>query len=79
MVGAARAPTRNCGSTHCRRLALTNSSRCCWGTTRALPPLKPLLIARTQGNPFFLEESVRTLVETGVLVGDTVAIGWGSL
>jgi predicted ATPase len=27
------------------------------------------LIARTEGNPFFLEESVRTLVETGVLVG----------
>jgi predicted ATPase len=33
-------------------------------------PLKPLLIARTEGNPFFLEESVRTLVETGVLVGE---------
>ena len=29
-----------------------------------------MLIARTQGNPFFLEESVRTLVETGVLVGE---------
>src|SRR6516225_8881368 len=29
-----------------------------------------LLIARTEGNPFFLEESVRTLVETGVLVGE---------
>jgi hypothetical protein len=28
-----------------------------------------LLIARTEGNPFFLEESVRTLVETGLLVG----------
>jgi tetratricopeptide (TPR) repeat protein len=28
------------------------------------------LIARTQGNPFFLEESVRTLVETGVLTGE---------
>jgi len=28
-----------------------------------------LLIARTAANPFFLEESVRTLVETGVLVG----------
>jgi hypothetical protein len=28
------------------------------------------LIARTEGNPFFLEESVRTLVETGVLVGE---------
>src|SRR5213078_1578603 len=26
-------------------------------------------IARTEGNPFFLEESVRTLVETGALVG----------
>src|SRR5262249_36612747 len=32
--------------------------------------LTQLLIARTQGNPFFLEESVRTLVETGVLVGE---------
>jgi predicted ATPase len=28
------------------------------------------LIARTEGNPFFLEESVRTLVETEVLVGE---------
>jgi predicted ATPase len=28
------------------------------------------LIARTEGNPFFLEESVQTLVETGVLVGE---------
>jgi predicted ATPase len=27
----------------------------------------PLLIERTEGNPFFLEESVRTLVEAGVL------------
>ena len=35
-----------------------------------LQPLARLLIARTQGNPFFLEESVRTLVETGVLVGE---------
>jgi tetratricopeptide (TPR) repeat protein len=34
-----------------------------------LQALKQLLIARTEGNPFFLEESVRTLVETGVLVG----------
>ena len=28
---------------------------------RALQPLKQLLIERTEGNPFFLEESVRTL------------------
>jgi class 3 adenylate cyclase len=39
------------------------------GEDPSLVPLKPLLIARTEGNPFFLEESVRTLVETGVLVG----------
>jgi predicted ATPase len=35
-----------------------------------LQALKQLLIARTEGNPFFLEESVRTLVETGILVGE---------
>jgi class 3 adenylate cyclase/tetratricopeptide (TPR) repeat protein len=39
------------------------------GEDPSLAPLKELLIARTEGNPFFLEESVRTLVETGVLVG----------
>jgi predicted ATPase len=40
------------------------------GDDAGLVPLTQLLIARTQGNPFFLEESVRTLVETGVLVGE---------
>src|SRR5207247_1502839 len=40
------------------------------GQAPSLAPLKRLLIARTEGNPFFLEESVRTLVETGVLVGE---------
>jgi class 3 adenylate cyclase/tetratricopeptide (TPR) repeat protein len=39
------------------------------GDDPSLVPLKPLLSARTEGNPFFLEESVRTLIETGVLVG----------
>jgi class 3 adenylate cyclase/tetratricopeptide (TPR) repeat protein len=39
------------------------------GDDPSLAPLKHLLIARTEGNPFFLEESVRTLVETGELVG----------
>jgi class 3 adenylate cyclase/tetratricopeptide (TPR) repeat protein len=39
------------------------------GDDPGLGPLTQLLIARTEGNPFFLEESVRTLVETGVLVG----------
>jgi tetratricopeptide (TPR) repeat protein len=40
------------------------------GDDPSLAPLKRLLITRTEGNPFFLEESVRTLVETGVLVGE---------
>jgi class 3 adenylate cyclase/tetratricopeptide (TPR) repeat protein len=39
------------------------------GGDRALDPLCALLIQRTQGNPFFLEESILALVETGVLAG----------
>jgi class 3 adenylate cyclase/tetratricopeptide (TPR) repeat protein len=39
------------------------------GGDPSLAPVTPLLIERTEGNPFFLEESVRTLVETGVLIG----------
>jgi class 3 adenylate cyclase/tetratricopeptide (TPR) repeat protein len=39
------------------------------GEDPGLAPLKHLLITRTEGNPFFLEESVRALVETGVLIG----------
>ena len=40
------------------------------GTDSSLAALTPLLIARTEGNPFFLEESVQTLVETQVLAGE---------
>ena len=40
------------------------------GTHPTLDPLKALLTARTEGNPLFLEESVRSLVETGQLVGE---------
>jgi class 3 adenylate cyclase/tetratricopeptide (TPR) repeat protein len=40
------------------------------GTDPGLQPLKDLLIARTEGNPFFLEESVRTLVEAKALAGE---------
>src|SRR5437588_5548896 len=43
------------------------------GDDPSLVPFTPMLIARTAGNPFFLEESVRTLVETGALVGETGA------
>ena len=40
------------------------------GDDESLRPLRPLLVARTEGNPFFLEESIRTLVETRALVGE---------
>jgi tetratricopeptide (TPR) repeat protein len=40
------------------------------GNDPSLDGLKALLIERTQGNPFFLEETVRTLVETGALAGE---------
>jgi tetratricopeptide (TPR) repeat protein len=36
----------------------------------AMTPLKRRLIERTHGNPFFLEESVRALLETGALAGE---------
>jgi predicted ATPase len=39
------------------------------GDDASLAPLVPLLIAHTEGNPFLLEESLRTLVETQALVG----------
>src|SRR5262249_1186627 len=41
-----------------------------FGTDPALAHFRRLLIERTQGNPFFLEESVRVLVETGALKGE---------
>lgn len=40
------------------------------GTDIGLEPLKRFLIEKTGGTPFFLEESVRALVETGVLSGE---------
>jgi len=39
------------------------------GRDPALEPLKALLVGRTGGNPLFLEENVRALVETEALVG----------
>jgi class 3 adenylate cyclase/tetratricopeptide (TPR) repeat protein/DNA-binding XRE family transcriptional regulator len=39
------------------------------GGDESLQRLKQLIVHQTQGNPFFLEESVQTLVETQVLCG----------
>jgi class 3 adenylate cyclase/tetratricopeptide (TPR) repeat protein len=40
------------------------------GTNRNLAALKELLIRRTEGNPFFAEETVRSLAEIAVLTGE---------
>ena len=40
------------------------------GSSPDLVPLKRLLLARTDGNPFFLEESVRALADAAVLLGE---------
>src|SRR5262249_16893916 len=47
------------------------------GADTGLELLKRLLIERTEGNPFFLEESVRALVETGALTGERGAYHLG--
>jgi tetratricopeptide (TPR) repeat protein len=39
------------------------------GEHATLTPLKRLLVERTTGNPFFLEESVRSLAESKALIG----------
>jgi tetratricopeptide (TPR) repeat protein len=49
------------------------------GTGPELADLRRLLIDRTQGNPFFLEESVRALVETRALTGERGAYRLASL
>ena len=60
-------------------------SRCaCWVTTgrgdatgAPLQALKQLILEKTEGTPFFMEEVVQTLAEEGVLGGDTrPATGW---
>ena len=43
------------------------------GEDAELAPLKQILIERSEGNPFYLEESVRMLVETESLAGESGA------
>jgi class 3 adenylate cyclase/tetratricopeptide (TPR) repeat protein len=47
------------------------------GDQPGLHPIRRLLIERTEGNPLFLEESVRALVELEVLVGERGAYRLG--
>src|SRR5262245_6719918 len=70
MVGEARRITPSSASIRCRQRAQRHYYRHFWGVILVSLALKQLLIGRTEGNPFFLEESVRTLLETKVLVGE---------
>src|SRR5262249_49267072 len=40
------------------------------GDAGSLTPLKQRVLVRTQGNPFFMEESVQSLIETGGVLGE---------
>jgi len=58
----------------CRLLALPESSSRALvaslvGAAPDLEPLRAKLVERTDGNPFFIEETVRVMIESGVLVG----------
>jgi class 3 adenylate cyclase/tetratricopeptide (TPR) repeat protein len=48
------------------------------GTDPSVAALKPLLIARTEGRPLFIEESVRMLAENGALIGEPGSYRWDS-
>ena len=52
-------------ATRCRAIMPRN----CWAMMPGWRRLRPRLIDWTEGNPFFLEETIQMLVETGVLVG----------
>jgi DNA-binding winged helix-turn-helix (wHTH) protein/tetratricopeptide (TPR) repeat protein len=47
------------------------------GDEGSLAPLKQRVLMRTQGNPFFVEESVQSLIETGGVVGEPGAYRLG--
>src|SRR6202022_2027303 len=44
------------------------------GDNAELVPLKRVIIEQTEGNPFFMEETVQVLLDEGVLVRDGAAV-----
>src|SRR5262249_18003381 len=43
---------------------------CLLGSDTSVKPLKQLILDKTEGTPFFMEEVVQTLAEEGALVGE---------
>src|SRR5215471_3881281 len=65
--GDRRPTTRNLGST---LWALSRPTRCCQHCSGSLPTWqlsKRLIIERTEGNPFFMEEMYQAMLEDGVI------------
>ncbi|RQR45820.1 hypothetical protein DIE21_30670 [Burkholderia sp. Bp9140] len=66
------------GAAHCSRIRLEPLGpsdaqgllTALLGEDRTLAPLKQLILEKTEGNPFFMEEVVQTLVEEKSLLGD---------
>ncbi len=48
------------------------------GDHSSLQPLKQLILENTEGNPFFMEEVVRTLAEEGIIVGEPAGYRTGT-
>lgn len=44
------------------------------GNEASLQPLKRLIFAKTNGNPFFMEETVQVLLDDGVALLDELAV-----
>jgi tetratricopeptide (TPR) repeat protein len=54
-------------------LSPDNAERVVWsllGNDGSVEPLRKALVERTDGNPFFLEECVRELIDSKILIGD---------
>ncbi len=68
MNGAARPTTRSYGSIRSQKKTPPRCFSRLLGDDAQLDPLKRLIIEKTEGNPFFIEEMVQTLFEDGALV-----------
>ena len=66
--GGRRNPSRSSARSARRRSKRTGSSTCCSRSTTCPPSVHARILERAEGNPFFLEEIVRQLIDEGHLV-----------
>jgi len=46
------------------------------GVSELPPQLRQMILEKTEGNPFFLEEFIRTLIDTGAIARDETGMRW---